>query len=162
MLSPTEKALSAFASDLENARTRQQAFEALGTLVAESIGVTLFTVMTLDVDAGLARRAYSNRPEVYPVSGDKRIERNAWFRQIHDRGEAFVANTIEDIEDVFPDADVIASLGCGSVLNIPIRVRGQVVGTLNLLDREAFFSQAAVERCVRLLRLPAMTAFLVP
>lgn len=161
MAETLDTALAAFTRDLERATTQAAAFEALGRLVAEVIGVKLFTVMTMDFEAGVARRAYTNEPEAYPASGNKPIQRNAWFERVHDQGESFVANTIEDIAKVFFDADIIASLGCGSVLNIPVRLRGEIIGTLNLLDVEGYFDEATVERCTRLLRLPAMGCFLL-
>jgi len=154
-------ALDRFVAALEEAADRQAAFAALSALVADTLGPHLFTVMTLDWRDGLARRAFSNQPDAYPVSGDKPIVRNAWFETIHDRGEIFVANTIAEIAQVFPDADTIAGLGCGSVANLPVRLRGTTVGTLNLLDAEGFFDAATVARCKALLRLPAMAAWLV-
>ena len=152
-------ALARFTTALEGATGRAAAFAALGELVAATLSPRLFTVMTLDWQAGLARRAFSNRPTAYPVSGDKPIERNAWFETIHDRGETFVANTIGEIARVFPDADTIAALGCASVMNLPIRLRGTTVGTLNLLDAEAAFDAATVARAEASLRLPAMAAW---
>ena len=157
-MTPTET----FTAALEQAANRAQAFEALGRLVADELGITLFTVMTMDFTAGVARRAYSSHPVEYPVSGDKPIHRDAWFEQVHDRGQPFVANTIEDIAQVFPDADTIASLGCASVANIPVRVKGEILGTLNLLDVAGYFDPAAVARCKALLALPAIACFLLP
>ena len=152
-------ALARFTTALEGAMGRAAAFAALGELVAETVAPRLFTVMTLDWQAGLARRAFSNRPAAYPVSGDKPIERNAWFETIHDRGETFVANTMGELAQVFPDADTIAALGCASVMNLPIRLRGTTVGTLNLLDAEGAFDAATVARAEASLRLPAMAAW---
>ncbi len=154
-------ALARFIDALEAATNHPAAFAALAALVADTVGPRLFTVMTLDWQAGLARRAFSNQPDAYPVSGDKPVVRNAWFETIHDRGETFVANTIGEIAQVFPDADTIAGLGCASVANLPIRLRGATVGTLNLLDAEGFFDAATVARCEALLRLPAMAAWQV-
>ena len=151
-----------FAAALEQATSRPQAFEALGDLVAKALGIKLFTVMTMDFTGGVARRAYSSHPVEYPVSGDKPIHRDAWFEQVHDRGQPFVANSIEDIAKVFPDADTIAALGCASVVNIPVRVQGEILGTLNLLDVAGYFDPATVTRCEELLRVPAVACFLLP
>ncbi|MCW1934243.1 GAF domain-containing protein [Pararhodobacter zhoushanensis] len=151
-----------FTAALEQAATRTEAFEALGRLVADTLGIKLVTVMTMDFTAGVARRAYTSHPVEYPVSGDKPIRRDAWFDQVHGRGQPFVANTIEDIANVFPDADTIASLGCASVVNIPVRVQGQIIGTLNMLDVAGYFDPATVARCEELLRLPATACFLLP
>ena len=42
-----------------------------------------------------------------------------------------MANTKEDLAKIFFDHELIWSLGCGSVINLPIVIGGQVVGTLN-------------------------------
>lgn len=115
-------------------------FKALERLVNETIGVTLFTLMEIDHDKRVARRNYTNMPKAYPVSGEKPMQHNRWSDQVEVRHETFVANTIEEIADVFPDADLIASLGCGSCMNVPIVVAGRVLGTLNCLNVAGHFT----------------------
>jgi GAF domain-containing protein len=119
-------------------------FKALERLVNETIGVTLFTLMEIDHDKGVARRNYTNMPEAYPVSGEKPMQPNRWSKQVEGRHETFVANTIEEIADVFPDAELIASLGCGACMNVPIVVAGQVLGTLNCLNVKGHFTPERV------------------
>ena len=63
---------------------------------------------------------------------------------------------------MFPDADTIAALGCGSVLNLPVMQAGQVIGTLNLLEAPGHFTPPVVARAQGLLTLPAMACFLLP
>lgn len=121
-------------------------FSALEAEVQERIGAKLFTVMTLDREAGLARRHYSNMPEAYPISGDKPMQENAWSQQVIDKHETFVANSIEEIASVFPDHELIRSLGCESCINIPIIFKGTVIGTLNCLDRADHFSPERVAK----------------
>lgn len=50
-----------------------------------------------------------------------------------DRRLAFVANTLEDIAQVFPDHPIIKSLGCGAVINMPVFLAGRFMGTVNVL-----------------------------
>jgi ABC-type oligopeptide transport system ATPase subunit len=119
-------------------------FAEFHALAEAAVGVKLFTVMTLDRAAGLARRAYSSNGHAYPVSGAKPIEPTAWFAQVADRGETFVANDIEAIAAVFPDHALIASLGCESIVNLPIADGGTVIGTLNILHRAGWFTPARV------------------
>ncbi|WP_299969677.1 GAF domain-containing protein [uncultured Roseobacter sp.] len=106
----------------------------------------LFTVTVLDRTAGLARRVYSSHPEVYPVSGTKPMAQGAWTDQVIGRGEMFVANTVAEFAIYFPDHDLIESLGCRSALNIPV-LQDQVIGTVNILDREHYFSEQKVKHC---------------
>ena len=154
--------LSTFTAALETAQTRAEAFDALGAYVAAELGVKLFTVSTMNFDTMIARRAWTSNAEAYPVSGDKPIERDAFYEEVIEAGDCFIRNTLAEIAKVFPDHELIGSLGLGSVLNIPVKLQGAQVGTLNLLDAEGFFYPARVERAVDLLQVPAMACFLLP
>ncbi len=105
--------------------------------------------------AGLARRAYSSEPSEYPVSGTKPIYRNRWFDIVHRERRTFVANTIEEIAEVFPDHALIASLGCGSVINLPIVLEGELVATINLLDVAEHYTPERVGLAEDRLAIPA-------
>ena len=72
----------------------------------------------------------------------------------------FVANTIADIAKVFPDHEKIWSLGCGSVVNLPVIIEGQLAATINMLHEEHYYSPARVELIERHLSLPARRACL--
>lgn len=154
--------LETFTVALEQAQTRAEAFDALGAYVEATLGVKLFTISTMNFEEKIARRAWTNSPEAYPVSGDKTVERDAFYEETIEQGRCFVRNTIEEIALVFGDHELIRSLGCGSVLNIPVRIKGQFTGTLNLLDADHYFDEATVARCVAKLHLPGIACFLLP
>ncbi|MCE0503975.1 GAF domain-containing protein [Roseivivax sp. GX 12232] len=139
-MTPSAAQLTRFDADLAAAERPEAAWAALDTLVRGSVGAKLFTVMTVDMQAMLARRAYSSDPENYPTSGTKPIEMNAWFRQVHGEGRSFVANTLEEIAAVFPDAELIGRLGCASVINLPIRRDGALVATMNILHEAGYYT----------------------
>ena len=130
-------------------------WEALDTLASAEPGHILFTVTTVEMDRGVARRVYTNRPKQYPVSGTKPIHRDEWFDIVHGQRRSFVANTIQDIAKVFPDYELIASLGCGSVLNLPIFLRNELVATVNLLAEEQHYTAERVKAAEALLPIPA-------
>ena len=109
-------------------------------------GGRLFTVTVLDRAEDLARRLYTSHPETYPVSGTKPISQDDWTVQVIENGELFVANTVAEFSKYFADHAVIESLGCQSALNIPI-TEGQIIGTVNILDREHYFTPQAVAHC---------------
>ncbi|NUB46344.1 GAF domain-containing protein [Fertoebacter nigrum] len=109
-----------------------------------AIGGRLFTVTVQDNAAGLVRRAYSSHPVDYPVSGTKPLQHDRWSRQVLGRGEVFVANTLAEFADVFFDHAQIAALGCRSALNLPVFDGAMVLGTVNVLDVEAYFTPARV------------------
>lgn len=136
------------------------AFAALEGLSASRVQHRLFTLMTLDPDAGLARRAWTSDPVAYPVSGAKPIQDNEWSRAVLGRRETWVMNSIEHIAQHFPDHELIASLGCAACLNLPVTVAGQVLGTVNILGPAGHFTPARIA-AAETLRLPAATAFLI-
>ena len=93
---------------------------------------------------GVARRNYSNMPDAYATSGEKPIQDNSWTEQVQGRHETFVANSIEEIAAVFPDHELIQSLGCESCMNLPIVVNERVIGTLNCLHDAGHFTPERV------------------
>ncbi|MEP6068422.1 MAG: GAF domain-containing protein [Paracoccaceae bacterium] len=135
-------------------------FKALEALVHETVGVKLFTLMEIDHARGVARRNYSNMPDAYATSGEKPIQDNSWTEQVQGRHETFVANTIEEIAAVFPDHELIQSLGCESCMNLPIVVHGNVIGTLNCLHEAGHFTPERVAAAENL-KQPGALAFLL-
>lgn len=147
--------LAKFAATTAAATSSQQLWTALDKLALADPGHILFTVTTVEMEEGVARRVYSNHPREYPVSGTKPIHRDSWFDIVNGERRSFVANTIEDIARVFPDHELIASLGCGSVLNLPIFLRGALAATVNLLAGPHHYSPARVAAAQALLPVPA-------
>jgi hypothetical protein len=147
--------LARFDAAISVARDADAAWAALRALADATVGHKLFTVMTVDIEAGLARRVYSDHPEQYPVAGAKPIRRDRWFEVVEGEKRCFVANTIADIAEVFPDAELIASLGCGSVLNLPVVLAGELAATINLLHAEHHYTQSRVAEAHAALAVPA-------
>ena len=159
-MSDFSPALAAFDRALGAATRPDAAFDALHALTRATVGVRLFTIMTVDMQAMLARRAYTSDPENYPCSGTKPVEMNSWFEVVHTRREMFVANTLAEIAEVFPDHALIGSLGCGSVVNLPIELGGRLAATMNILDREHHYTPARTAVVRTELALPAKAALL--
>ena len=135
-------------------------FAALERLTEATIGVRLFTIMTLDPVTGEAERIYSNRPAEYPVSGRKGAPHPDWAAQVLERRQLFVANDYAGVAHVFFDHELIRSLGCESVVNIPVVVAGRVMGAVNCLHGAGHYTperQALAEQ----LRVPGALAFLI-
>lgn len=147
-----------FDAALAAAGTPDAAFRALQDFVREIVGARLFTVMLVDMAAGLARRAYTSDPENYPASGTKPIQRNRWFDTIHRDRRLFVANSIDDIATVFPDHALIDSLGCQSVVNLPVVLEGELAGTVNMLDAAGHYTPERVALIEAEVTVPARLA----
>lgn len=135
-------------------------FVGLEALVDQTIGVKLFTLMELDHTRNVARRSYTNMPDVYPVSGEKPLEHNSWSEHVEVGQNMFIANSIEEIAAVFPDHKLIQSLGCESCVNIPILIAGKVVGTLNCLHEAGHYTAERVANA-ETLKLAGALAFLI-
>src|SRR4051812_45831692 len=119
--------------------TPQAAFDALCRFGQHTVGARLSTVTLQDRATGGSRRAYSNMPEAYPVSGTKPADVTDWSRQVLVEKRTFVANDIDSIAAVFPDHALIRSLGCESVINVPVVIGGEVLGTVNCLHEAGFY-----------------------
>ncbi len=135
-------------------------YVALARLADRTIGARLFTLMEIDAARGVARRTYSSMPDTYPVLGEKPIEPGPWLDQVGRRHRTFVANSIEEITAVFSDHSLIQSIGCGSCLNLPVVIAGEVVGTLNCLHEAGHYTPERVAGAESL-RLPGALAFLL-
>jgi len=157
----TPEAQTRFRDALSAARAPGDAYAALQALAETLIGARLFIVMTVDMAAMLARRAYTSHPVDYPASGTKPIEMNDWFEVVHGRHESFVANRLEEIDRVFPDAALIGSLGCGAVMNLPVILGGELAATINMLDATGHFTPDRAALAEAELTLPSMAALLV-
>lgn len=151
-------ALAAFDAAIAEAKGVEAAFAALQTLTEATVGVKLFTYMTVDMENELARRAYTSDAASYPTSGTKPIHYDAWFDIVHKQHAYFVANTIEDIAKVFPDYELINSLGCQSVVNMPVILGGELVGTVNMLHEKDFYTPERVAEIKSVLSIPAKLA----
>ncbi len=144
------------------AATNQPTFtyDALFDLVRATVGARLFTLMSFDFKTGLAGRFYSNMPDAYPVSGTKPVNTDNWAITVLENKQIFVANTIADIADVFPDHELIKSLGCESCINVPVVIGGAVAGTMNILHEAGHFTPERIA-AAETLKLPGALCFLI-
>ena len=136
--------LAAVAAALSRPGQPAPLWAALDAALAAVIGHRLFTVLRLHPGERESERCYTNQPDRYPVGGRKPIVESPWSRQIFGEQRAYVGYSAADIRAVFFDHALIASLGCASVLNLPVVHDGRVLGTLNLLHEEAWYDQADV------------------
>lgn len=155
------EAIARFDTAIAQAKGADEAFGALQALVQATVGAKLFTFMTVDMQAEVARRAYTSDAANYPTSGTKPIRYDSWFDIVHKQRQYFVANTIADIAKVFPDYELINSLGCQSVVNMPVVLGGELVGTVNMLDVDGYYTPERVQMIRELIAVPAKLAALV-
>ena len=129
-------------------------FHELERQLSEVIGFRLFTVLQVDLPEVV--RLYSSNSEAYPVTGRKLMGPTPWCAHVIIEGQPWLGHTAADLEWAFPDHTLIASLGCGSCLSIPVRENDQTLGTLNILDAEGRYAQDD------LIRASAFAALAIP
>ncbi|HET7342467.1 MAG TPA: GAF domain-containing protein [Methylomirabilota bacterium] len=117
----------------------QALFGALDAALGAVLGHRLFTVLRHHAATGESERVYTTHPREYPVGGRKALNPTPWTDRVLRGQQPYVGRTPADIRAVFFDHELIASLGCGSVLNVPVVWDGRTLGTLNLLHEEGWY-----------------------
>lgn len=138
-------------------------FPALEELFRTTLGHRLFSCSAFRMEGtgkGVAARVFSSDTINYPISGLKDIVPNRWSDIVINRQDTFVANSVAGFSDVFPDHQLIASLGLGSVVNLPVVLQGEFVGTVNILHETGYYTEQRLQGLGRL-RLPSALAFVL-
>lgn len=123
-------------------------FAALDRHTRALVGHKLFTL--LFVDGSDVARIYSNRPAEYPVSGRKTMGETPWGKHVLIGQKPYLGRDAEAIRWAFFDHELIAGMGLGSVINVPVIYDGETIGTMNLLDVEHHYREEHVEPVARL------------
>ena len=123
----------------------------------------LFTVLVHHAEQGAVVRAYSSQPKAYPVQGSKPIGATPWGERVPRQGRPFVGRDAAALRWAFPDHPAILGMGLGSAINLPVRLAGRTLGTINLLHQAGHHNEDQVEAGLILagLLVPVM-AGLVP
>ncbi len=133
-------------------------FRAIDAALAETPGHILFTVLVHHPALKQSERFYSNQPLAYPIGGRKPVTDRPWTQRVIFGGEPYIGRTRQDIAEHFFDHDLIHSLGCDSILNMPVRWRSATVGTLNLCHRAKYYDESHLSqvKLIAQLALPAL------
>jgi GAF domain-containing protein len=118
----------------------QAAYASIDALAQRAIGHRLFTVMRYLPATVEVERLYSSNPAAYPPGGRKPKQGTPWGDAVLDRGEVFIAADAEGVRKAFSDHALLAQLGISSILNVPIRQHGRVLGTMNLSHEAGHFT----------------------
>lgn len=149
----TRQALDDYARAVATAPDANTAFRLAENIAADLIGHRLFTVMAFHSETMEVERCYSSNPERYPTGGRKKKRDTAWGDHVLTQSRHFIGYDADDIRANFNDHTTIMELGLESVLNMPIRVDGKTLGTMNLLEKANFYSEDHV-LCVRMIAEP--------
>lgn len=123
----------------------QTVFERVDRALADTVGQVFMTVLRVRPD-GLGERLYSNQPEAYPMPYVKGFPGNGWVEQVLQRAQPLLVRNMDEFMKVFVGRDVMESLGCGCLLNMPVIWDGKVRGTVNIGDREGRYDDETIRR----------------
>lgn len=125
----------------------------IGAEVERDPGAKLFTILGFIDEGRTMCRLYSSRPHEYPVGGRKDVDQDVaaeWIQVAVHEQQPFFGSTVGDVRRIFGDADLITSLGCGSIINAPIIMDGRTIGALNILDAEGAYNDRSVRRATEI------------
>ena len=116
----------------------QYFYKKLDFAIKKIVGHKLFTLTVNDKKVKYVERVYSNNKKVYPLLGTKPIPKNNWTKTVYYQKKEFLGKNFNDIKKLFFDYEIIQSLGCGSIINVPIVINKKILGTLNILHKENY------------------------
>jgi transcriptional regulator with GAF, ATPase, and Fis domain len=136
--------LALVASALTREDQPRALFAGLDRAMAATLGHRLFTVLCYHPDVQESERLYTSQGPAYPVGGRKTVRPTPCTARVYGARQPYIGRTAADIRASFPDAELILSLGCESVLNLPVVFDGRVLGTINLLHEAGWYDEADV------------------
>jgi len=139
------RTLSQLAETIAEDKSSDAIFAATADAANAAIGHALFTVMAFDAETMEVKRVYSSNRQAYPPGGVKKKRDTAWGRQVLEQGEPYIGYSADDIRANFNDHEVILGLGLQSVLNMPVRIEGHTLGTMNLLHERDYYGPQDLE-----------------
>jgi GAF domain-containing protein len=104
----------------------------------------LFTVNRFDEENMAVVRLYSSDPVSYPPGGSKQKRGMPWGEHVLLKRQIYVGEGSDAIRESFDDHAAILGLGLQSVINVPVVVGDQCLGTVNFLMREPKIQEAHI------------------
>jgi GAF domain-containing protein len=126
------------------AKSPQALFAAIAELAARRVDAGLVTAMRHDEAASTVERIYSSNEAAYPVGGRKVKQESDWSRHVLVEHRVLVSGGDDAIRKHYNDHAIIFGLGLHSCVNVPLVSAGKCIGTLNVLRREAEWSEQQV------------------
>lgn len=105
-----------------------------------AVGHKFLTALLHRPADGMADRLYSSAPERFPANVAKALTDAPTMRRVLTSGRPYIGRDAGDIARDFPDHEKIFALGCGSILNMPVRWNGHVLGQINLLHEAGYYN----------------------
>jgi len=120
-------------------------YKKLDKVIFNLVGHKLFTLMVIDRSGRYVERVYSNNKKIYPLLGTKPIPKNEWTKRVLVEKKEYIGTNFKQIKKLFFDYETIKSLGCGSIINLPVINNNKVLGTLNILHKENYYTKNSLK-----------------
>ncbi|KAH8689922.1 hypothetical protein BGW36DRAFT_389950 [Talaromyces proteolyticus] len=163
--------LAQLGAELHANSTESAVWAALEQTLADFFGHSLFTVLAF-TEQGDVTRLYSTNTDLHPLGTRKssptadydrdNVEtpppppcREAWCQQVLVDGNVWRGSVREDLKAAFEDWEQLWQAGLGSVMNIPVRLNGVTIGSLNILDKEHGYDTADLKLCILIAQIVA-------
>ncbi len=118
------------------------AWGAIDALLLRLYDRKLFTALNHLVATAEVERLFSSHPAAYPVGGRKQKQDTHWGKKTIDEGLLYICHGPADIERTFFDHALIASLGVGGMVNVPVMFGATCVASLSISAPDDRFSEA--------------------
>ena len=130
-------------------------FQALDAALKAVIGHKILTVLLYHADLQETERFYSSDIEAYPIAGRKDVRPTAWTEHLLIGQQCYIGYNADDIREFFLDHELIHSLGCDAILNVPVVYDGETLGTCNLMHEEGWYDEDDIEIAMTLVNIAA-------
>jgi len=125
------------------ARAPSDVFAAVAAILRERIGYGLLTMLRLEADGEHVTRIFTTDELHYPLSGTEALGSTAWGDHVLRQGRPFLGVDCAAVRWAFPgDHELIESLGLGATMNVPIKMLGRTLGSMNILDGEHRYNES--------------------
>jgi GAF domain-containing protein len=142
-------ALDDVAEVLAQGPDRAALYDAVDAALQRLLGHRLFTLLAVLPGGIEVQRFWSSNAQAYPLTGRKRVGPTPWGEVVLQGKSPWLGNDAESIRWAFADHELIASLGLGACINIPIVHRGRMLGTMNILHAEHHYDATDVTVAAR-------------
>lgn len=114
--------------------------------LAELCGLRMLTILRV-TPAGLLRM-HSSHPDVNPAQDIRSTMGDPWLQHLLATAEPELSPDADAMRSRFFDAQAMFDLGCESVLNVPVRLHGRNLGTLNLMHKADWYGPGHIAVCL--------------
>ena len=115
---------------------RPALYKAVEDSLQSLIGHKLFTLLMVLPGGKEVQRIWTSNPEAYPLTGRKTMGDTPWGDLVIKQRKPFLGRDMDAVRWAFFDHELIASLGLGSAINVPIIRHRELLGTIAILDAE--------------------------